>query len=244
MDSSLIFILVISILGFLVFRFFTRRKKPVVKEPLSMADLGFSAIPFPEADFKMAITRLHHKYSGQQLAVADVFQKVVDQEYVYILDLEDQAEKDHFFLARDMVAIRSPEFDLPRMTIMTRLKAMGGLGNLMDRFVSRHSNWESNLQGLIQLDYDNNPIISQRYLIFSTAESEELVRLLLSDTRLNFLAGLDTNYVIDTQGDTLTIMNATINSAETRKVRIERTIQDAISLAILLKNKASALPSS
>ncbi len=238
MDFALIFILVISIFGFIAFRFFTRRKKPVVKEHFGMLELGFSPIPFPEADFKLAVNRLHHKYSGQQLAVADVFQKVIERDFIYILDLEDQAEKEPFFLARDMVVIRSPELDLPRMTIMTRLKAMGGLGKLMDRFVSRHSNWDLNLQGLIQLNYESNPAVHQRYLVFSTAASEELVRQFLNDARLSFLITMENNYVIDTLGDMLTIIPAAANSINSRGTQIKQSIQDAESLARLFKLQA------
>ena len=236
MDFTLIFILVISLIGFVVFRFLTRRKKPVAKDQTSVAEMGFSPIPFPEADFKQAINRLHHKYSGQQLAVADVFQKVVDQDYVYILDLEDQAEKDHFFLARDMIAIQSPELELPRMTIMTRFKALGGFGNMMDRFVSQHSNWETNLQGLILLDYTSTPAIRQRYLIFSPAAAEGLTRQFLNNTRMSFLMSMENNYVIDTLGDMLTIMNAGANPNESRKNQIERNVQDALSLAGFFKS--------
>ncbi len=244
MDFTLVFILIISIFGFIAFRFFTRRKKTVVKDQTNRVELGFLPIPFPEADFKQSINQLHHKYSGQQIAVTDVFQKVVDQDYVYLFDVEDQAEKEPFVLARDMVAIRSLKLTLPRMTIMTRFKAMGGFGNVMDRFVSRHSNWDFNLQGLIQLDYESNPIISQRYLVFSPAAAEESTRQFLTDTRLSFLASLENNYVIDTLGDIFTIINASSSKELSRKAQIERSVQDAISLANLFQNEAALPPPS
>jgi hypothetical protein len=242
MDFTLILILVVSLIGYMVFRFLTRRKKPVIKDQTSLIESGFSPIPFPEADLKQAIDRLHHKYPDQQLAVTDVFQKITDQGYVYILDLEDQAEKEPFFLARDMVAIRSPDLNLPRITIMTRFKALGGFGTLMDRFVSRHSNWDSNLQELIQLNYDSYPAISQRYLIFSPAGTEETTRQFLSDSRLAFLVKLDTNYVIDTLGDMLTLITPAVNPNESRKTQIERSVQDALLLARLFKSDTPLSP--
>ncbi len=243
MDFTLIFILLVSLMGVLAFRFFTRRKKPVIKENTNMVELGFSPIPFPEADFKQVIIRLHHKYPGQQIAVADVYQKVIGQDYVYLFDVEDQAEKESFFLARDMVAIRSTGLQLPRMTFMTRLKAMGGVGNLMDRFVSQHSNWASNLQGLIQINYDNHPEISQRYLVFTTTEAEETVREYLNEDRLSFLSRMENNYVIDALDDTLTVMRATGITRGHRQAQVEQSIKDASSLAEVFKTKTT-VPSS
>jgi hypothetical protein len=238
MDISLVLILIISILGFLAYRFFTKRNKPVEKEKTSMAELGFMPIPFPEADFKQAINHLHNKYSEQKIAVSDVFQKVVGQDYVYILDVMDQAEKELFILAHDMVAIRSPSLNLPRVTIMPRFKNMGGLGSLMDRFVSKHSNWDANLQGLSLMDFKSNSSISQRYLIFSPASNEETARRFLTDSRLSFLVNLENNYVIDMWGDMLTIMNVTTNRNEAHQTQIERSVQDAILLADELKTIA------
>ena len=239
MDFTLIIILIVSIMGVLAFRFFTRRKKPVIKEKTNMVELGFLPIPFPEVDFKQVIIRLHHKYPGQQIAVADVYQKVIGQDYVYILDVEDQAEKESFFLARDMVAIRSTGLQMPRMTFMTRLKTMGGVGNLMDRFVSHHSNWASNLQGLIQINYDDHPEISQRYLVFTTTEAEGTVRQYLNENRLSFLGRMENNYVIDTLDDTLTVIRAVGVSSGNQQAQIEQSVQDAISLVEVFKTETA-----
>jgi hypothetical protein len=126
---------------------------------------------------------------------------------------------------------------------MTRLKAMGGVGNLMDRFVSQHSNWASNLQGLIQINYDNHPEISQRYLVFTTTEAEETVREYLNEDRLSFLSRMENNYVIDALDDTLTVMRATGITRGHRQAQIEQSIKDASSLAEVFKTKTT-VPSS
>jgi hypothetical protein len=231
MDYFWILLIVSGIIVFAI-RYWPRRKKELPPEKVGMQELGFQEVKVPPAPLKRDVINLQHKYEGQLLVLHDVYNLDRKEYQVYIFDIEDQGGKEPMWLAQDMMAILMPGLNLPRFTIISRPQASGGMGKLMDRFMTRIAKWDDNLQNLKQIHFQELPTLEQRYFIFGT--DEERTRHFLEGKKLDFFANLSGSYAVDGYSETVTMVPVYTNRQQSRRQRIEITLSDAQNLAEML----------
>lgn len=251
MDFAWIF-LIIAAVGYLVLRYYPRKKKQSQPEAVGMDSLGFSPVEYPEAVLKKKVIQMHTKYEDQHLILHDVFELNTEpvaepqaepkaehsakSDWVYLFDIEDHAGKEPYVLAQDVIAIISSELNTPRINIIARPQSQGGaLGGIVDRFVTRLADWEDNTQGLKRLSFEDYPKIDKRFYIFSPLV--EQAKSFLTPERLDAISNLDEPYAIDMSIDTVTIHQTMPDKRIDRRLRIEQTLKDAYRLTSVLTTK-------
>jgi hypothetical protein len=225
-------ILGITVVIYLVLRYYPRAKTKIVVDKIGMESLGFVRVEYPEGVLKKRIVDLHTKYEGQKLAIHDVFQLTQAKGWIFIFDLVNEVDPEPSLVAQDMVSIFSSELNSPRIVILSRLNRTGMWGVVMDRFLSRMANWENNTQHLKPISFADEVDINKRYYIFGSDELK--TRNFMTPGRLKCLLGLSNNYAIDLDEDLLTI-TMTIHTKDLgRKDCIQMTLNEAIGLVACL----------
>ena len=231
MDYFWILLIVSGVIVFAI-RYWPRRKKELPPEKVGMQELGFQEVKVPPASLKRDVINLQHKYEGQLLVLHDVYNLALKEYQVYLFDIEDQGGKEPMWLAQDMMAILIPGLNLPRFTIISRPQASGGMGKVIDRFMTRIAKWDDNLQNLRQIHFPEISTIELRYFVFGT--DEDRIRNFLEEKKLDFFANLSGTYSIDGYSDTVTMVPVYTDRQQSRRQRIEMTLSNAQNLAEIL----------
>jgi len=227
-------LLIVSVGIAIAYRYYPRRKKTAKPEYVGMQEMGFSEVGLPDATLRRNVIQLHHKYEGQKLTLQDIFR--IDHEGLpfYLFDIQDEAGKVPVLITQDMVALISPRLNLPRLVVISRPNASGGLGAVADRFMLSIADWEKNEQGLKFVSFEEDPDFNRRFLFFTT-EPERVKEFIMGNLR-QFLENLPQRFSIDLFADTFTIVQNSPDRSVPRKERILLTLSKAVELNRLLQD--------
>jgi hypothetical protein len=224
---TLILLLFITTIAFFAIRFFSRRKKKEIVEPVGMSELGFSALVDPNPSLLLHINQLHQKYPNQDLVLHDVFYKKQDNIELFLFDIHDRGGKEISVFAQDVIAVISPILNPPRITMLSRPGNTGFSGFLTDRFISHIANWE-NLQDLKIFSLTDYPDFNRRYYVFCTDENQ--AQEFLTEPRVKYLLQQNNKYALEMDQGIISLHLTASPPNLSRQERIQQTTSKSLEM--------------
>jgi hypothetical protein len=172
--------------------------------------LGFTRLDPPPGDVTERLIPLHQKGYHQQLEVRNLHSLNRPDCALYLYDVWDVGSSDHDLETASAVALIAPELDLPRFSLIPKIKVVGWTGTMANQFIEKLVGLHTQV-----ISFDDHPHFDQRY--FVSGDDEFAVRRYLSGPVLAALMQTQiTGLVLTAWGDALAIniVNAGTNQKE------------------------------
>lgn len=207
LDVSIVAILVVALfagvlVALLVWAFFPGRKKISAKQQALRA-LGFMPLKAPPQDLAARMLAFYHCAPQQSLRLRDVCQKSFTAgSCAYVFGFEDADD--------DMLAIISPDLNVPRFSLLPRLVENGNVSGFLFGTLSKLVDRAVDQTEMQMVDFVGQSDLGRRFIVFGEDEVE--LRSFLSAERLAQLVDLVGTYDIEAGRDSFVMK---VGSAET-----------------------------
>ncbi len=188
---------------FLLFAILASRKSQEEKISQTQA-LGFEPLVEPPPELMTHLEELYHNEGNQTLKLRNLYQRREFDRDLYLFDLVN-THNENTSMGTGVFGVISRQLALPRFSLasLPPLDTQRILGNLMDKILDKFFDWAGKHQGLIRVEFPDQPDFDEKFVVFD--RDEYALRDLFSGTNARALPGSKLPFQLAGADDFLTI---------------------------------------
>jgi hypothetical protein len=180
------------------------RRKRVARHEF-LINRGYTPVDPSPPELIQGLEKMYLKANVHSIQVHDAFSRPIPNGMVDLFDLMDTGGSESDWIGKDILAVISPDLQLPRIMIqpLPDVLPQGKGAGLVSEVVESAIDWGASLSGYQRVRFPNHPNFDDRRIVIARDQAE--ASDFLSDIRVAQLSGLTRPYHIETNQDMFTI---------------------------------------